>query len=63
MAEQPITTGEAARILRVGEDTVRKLADDGRLHAVRTGSGARIFERRDVEELAVQRATTERRGR
>jgi excisionase family DNA binding protein len=67
MAErsQPITTGEASRILRVGEDTIRKWSDAGRLPAVRASSGARIFERRDVEQLAAQRATAtmEKRAR
>jgi len=60
---EPITTGEAARILRVAEDTVRKFADDGRLNVVRASNGSRIFERADVEALAVQRNSVGRRDK
>ncbi len=55
-----ITVGEAARILRVGEETVRRLADTGQLNASRTSTGLRIFERGEVERLAVERLTSKR---
>jgi excisionase family DNA binding protein len=52
---QPITVGEAARILRVSEDTVRRYDAAGVLKAARTSSGVRIFDRRDVERVAADR--------
>jgi excisionase family DNA binding protein len=52
---QPITTGEAARILRVAEDTARRWGAEGRLRVVRTSAGLRIFDRADVERLARER--------
>jgi excisionase family DNA binding protein len=52
-----LTTGAAARILEVSENTVRKYEADCRLHAVRAGN-LRLFRRVDVERLAI-----ERRGR
>ena len=53
MTELPITTGEAARILRVAEDRVRKFADDGRLKVVRASNGSRIFSRAEVKHEAL----------
>lgn len=41
--------GEAARVLGVSVDTVRRLADSGRLGTVKTPGGRRLF---DAEELA-----------
>ena len=58
---QPITVGEAARILRVSEDTVRRYDATGVLKAARTSSGIRIFNRAEVERVALER--TEGRGR
>ncbi len=54
--DQIVSVGEAARILGLCEDTVRRLADDGRLPVTRTSNGFRIFERRAVEQLAERRA-------
>jgi excisionase family DNA binding protein len=59
----PMTTSEAARLLRISESSVRALERAGRLPAQRTESGQRIFSRADVERVAAQRAATERRGR
>jgi excisionase family DNA binding protein len=55
-AHEPITVSEAARILCVAEDTVRRLADTGSLFAARTTAGVRIFERAQVVRLAQERA-------
>jgi excisionase family DNA binding protein len=52
----PITTSEAARLLRVSEASVRQLERNGRLAATRTGTGMRLFIRSDVERLALERA-------
>jgi excisionase family DNA binding protein len=57
----PLTTSEAARLLRVSESCVRALERAGKLPAARTQGGQRIFQRLDVERLA--RAREEQRGR
>lgn len=46
---------DAARILRVSSDTVRNLANSGRLPVMRTVSGRRFFRREDVDRVAVER--------
>jgi len=46
-----LTTGEAAEILAVSEETVRNYADDGTLACFRLPSGHRRFKRVDVEAL------------
>ena len=51
-----ILTGEASRILNVVPDTVRHLERTGRLRAVKTSRGVRLFDRSDVERLARERA-------
>jgi len=53
---QPLTSTDVGRILRLGEDRVRALADAGVLHVERTPSGLRIFRRDDVERVARERA-------
>ena len=45
---------EAARILGVTPETIRAMENTGRLHAVRI-SGVRVFARRDVERIVVER--------
>src|SRR5437773_815108 len=56
----PVLVTEAARILEVSEDTVRRLAATGVLPVQRTSTGVRVFRRDDVLRIAEQRA---RRGR
>ena len=51
-----MTPSDAARILGLSADSVRVLGDSGRLPALRTVGGRRLFRRGDVEELAAQRA-------
>jgi len=51
----PITTLEAARILRVSETRVRQLSATGELPAKRTSGGIRLFDRVAVERLAQER--------
>ena len=49
---QMLTMGEAARLLGVHTNTVRKWANEGRLRAYRIGtSGDRRFQREEVELL------------
>lgn len=45
---------QAAQVLRVSSETVRKMGDSGRLPVVRSPLG-RLFNRRDVEDLARKR--------
>jgi excisionase family DNA binding protein len=51
----PILTNEAAVILGVSPETVRSWERCGRLSAVKTPGGVRLFCRRDVERLAHER--------
>ena len=51
-----MTPSDAARILGLSADSVRVLGDTGRLPALRTVSGRRLFRRGDVERLAADRA-------
>lgn len=46
-----LKTSEVARILSIGESTVRQWEGEGRLKAVRTATGQRLFKREDVEKL------------
>jgi DNA-binding transcriptional MerR regulator len=46
-----LTTGPTARELKVSESRVRQLELAGRLPAIRTDSGVRLFRRKDVETL------------
>ena len=48
-------TGAAARELGVSESLVRRLADAGRLVAIRLQSGQRVITRASVESLRLQR--------
>lgn len=50
-----LTPSEAARLLGVSADTVRLIADKGRVPVLRTMSGRRLFRRADIELLAAQR--------
>lgn len=54
--DQPITTGDAARLLGVSEAAVRGFENKGLLPATKTASGMRLFKLVDVERLATQRA-------
>jgi len=47
-----ISTGEAAKILRVSPKTVARWAKDGRLPHILTLGGHRRFPRRAVDEVA-----------
>lgn len=48
----PIFTSAAAQLLCVSEATVRLWERNGRLSAVRTHRGVRLFERAEIEALA-----------
>jgi DNA-binding transcriptional MerR regulator len=55
-----LLTNDAARVLGLSPQTVRVLERNGQLRALRTVNGVRLFDRRDVENLA--RARDERRA-
>ena len=52
---------DTARLLRVSESAVRAMEKAGKLQALRTSSGHRIFDRAVVERIAAERSQ-ERRG-
>lgn len=51
-----VLTGDVARICDVSAQTVRSWEASGRLRAIRTARGVRLFDRSDVDELKQQRA-------
>ena len=51
----PLLTSEAARILKVSPQTLRLWERLGRIDALKTAAGVRIFDPRDVERLAQER--------
>ena len=51
-----LTVGQVANEWRCSPDTVRRLADGGRLPAIRVGrEGHRLFNRADVERIGAER--------
>ena len=52
-----LTVSEAARALDVAAQTIRDWADRGKLPAMRTNGGQRIFHRSDVERVQQERRT------
>ncbi|MFQ5880375.1 MAG: helix-turn-helix domain-containing protein [Dehalococcoidia bacterium] len=54
--ERLLTCGDAARVLSVVPDTVRAMERAGRLPAVRTLGGIRLFRREDIDRVAAERA-------
>jgi excisionase family DNA binding protein len=55
----PLLTSEVARLLNVSPETVRIWERLGKLPALKTSRGVRLFDRRDVERLARERRTVE----
>lgn len=54
-ADDLLLTNEAARLLDVSPQTIRLWERAGRLPAIKTTKGVRLFNRRDVENLAQER--------
>lgn len=50
-----LLTSDAARILNISADAVRRLERLGQLTAMRTAGGTRLFDRTEVERLARER--------
>jgi len=60
---QLLTTADAARIVGVSSETIRSWENEGKLSAVRTASGIRLFARDEIERAALRyRAMTETRS-
>jgi molybdopterin-binding protein len=53
---QGLRIGEAAELLGVSPDTVRRWADDGRLATTRTDGGQRLVAGADLARLAMEQA-------
>jgi excisionase family DNA binding protein len=53
--EEWLTISTAARILGVAESTVRQMERRGRLPAIRTETGVRLFRRGDCERIRLGR--------
>jgi molybdopterin-binding protein len=49
--------GQAAKMLGVSSDTVRRMVDDGRLRAMRSTGGQRLIEGASLARLSKPRAT------
>ena len=50
-----LTTNAVAKLMNVAPDTVRFYERTGRLAAIRTTSGVRLFRREDVEDFIAKR--------
>jgi excisionase family DNA binding protein len=59
--EQLMTASDAARILGVVPNSVRRMTDTGELPAIRTVGGFRLMKQSDVERLAAERAERPKR--
>jgi molybdopterin-binding protein len=56
MSKNEFKIGDAAELLGVSADTVRRWADAGRLHTARTAGGHRVVAGADLAALAVELA-------
>jgi excisionase family DNA binding protein len=54
-SDEFLFTTQVAQILKVSAETVRAWERRGRLPAIRTAIGVRLFSREDVERLALER--------
>jgi DNA-binding transcriptional MerR regulator len=57
-----LMTGDAARILKRSEQRVRQYHEAGKLPAVMTANGRRLFKQSDVERLARELAADHDNG-
>lgn len=55
MSNRLMSTHDAAKMLDVSPQYVRKLEETGKISAMRTVGGYRIFKAEDVERLAAKR--------
>lgn len=57
-AEQLMTAADAAKVLGVVPNSVRRMTDTGELPSIRTVGGFRLIKQSDVERLAAARAAS-----
>jgi excisionase family DNA binding protein len=57
-AEQLMTAADAAKVLGVVPNSVRRMTDTGELPSIRTVGGFRLIKQSDVERLAAVRAAS-----
>ena len=50
-----LTTSEAAKILNLSPDSIRRFEREGILPAIKVGDGNRLFAEADVDRLRLQR--------
>jgi excisionase family DNA binding protein len=55
MEQQFLTVSQAARLLDLSSDSIRRFEREGILPAIRVGKGHRLFTQSDVERLRVER--------
>ena len=55
-----LTCNDAARVVGVSPDAIRLYEKAGKLAAIRTASGVRLFRKRDVERFARMRQQAKR---
>ena len=54
--QEILEVNEVARRLKKSAATIRTYADSGKLTAIRTGRGARLFDAREVERFLKEQA-------
>ena len=55
-----LTCGDAAKMVGVSPDAIRSYEKAGKLAAIKTASGVRLFRKRDVERFARVRQQAKR---
>ena len=55
-----LTTSQAAKILDLSPDSIRRFEREGILSAIRVGKGQRLFRQAEVETLRVERKKAHR---
>jgi excisionase family DNA binding protein len=57
MESKFLSVSEAARILNMSADWVRLQEKSGKLRAIKSGAGIRLFALEDIQKLAAERQT------
>jgi excisionase family DNA binding protein len=55
-----LTTSQAAKILDLSPDSIRRFEREGILSAIRVGKGQRLFRQAEVESLRLERTKVHR---
>jgi DNA-binding transcriptional MerR regulator len=57
MKEKLLTSGEAGRAANLSAETIRLYEREGKLKAIKTAGGMRLFRESDIAELVQKRKT------